>query len=343
MRIGIGLITAQLHPEDPRTMAELYHDAVEFGVAAEAAGFDSVWTSEHHFVDDGYMPGQLPLLAAIGARTERIRLGTGVLLAPMFDPLHLAEDAATVDLISNGRLILGIGNGWREEEFEGFGISMKTRASRLEAITTVLRQAWGDGLTTGDGRYHRYDPPGLNVTPKPVRGAATPIWIGAGAEPAVRRAGRIADGYFGSGASVAALAERAAWIRDEAASVGRDPSSISINVHRVSFAWRDGDAWARVADSARYMNWKYGDMTPARGSLVRRLPSPTDPPSFDDVRSRTIVGTPEQVAEQVRAYADIVGDDGSFIFRSYFPGLDPGVQREAVSILAEEVVPLLHG
>ena len=341
MQFGYGLITAQRHPDDRRSMVEIYREAVEYGVLAEQAGLDSFWTSEHHFVDDGYTPSQLPILAAVAARTERIRLGTGVLLAPLFDPVHLAEDAAVTDLLSGGRLILGLGLGWREEEFEGFGISMKQRPGRMEGTIATLRQAWGDGLTTGDGRYFTY--PGLNVTPKPARGAATPIWIGGGGEPAVRRAGRVADGYFGSGASVAALTERAGWVRDEAARAGRDPDAVEIGLHRVTFAWRDGDAWAKVADAARYMNWKYADMGPARGSLVRRVPGASDVPSPEDVRSRTIVGNPEQVAEQIRAYADVLGPRASFVFRGHLPGLDPGVQREAFDILVNEVIPLVNG
>src|SRR5262249_5327682 len=149
MRLGYGLLTAQRHPSDPRPWSALYAETLEYGALAERAGFDSLWTSEHHFVDDGYLAAQLPVLAAIAARTERIRLGTGVLLAPMFDPLRLAEDAATVDLLSGGRLILGLGIGWRAEEFEGFRVPTSSRATRLEGTIEVLRQAWGDGLVTG--------------------------------------------------------------------------------------------------------------------------------------------------------------------------------------------------
>jgi probable F420-dependent oxidoreductase len=342
MRLGYGLLTAQHHPSDDRPVADLYREAVEYGALAEQSGFDSVWTSEHHFVDDGYMPSQLPVLAAIAARTARIRLGTGVLLAPLFDPLHLAEDAATVDLLSGGRLILGLGNGWRDEELEGFGTSPRSRASRLEATIAVLRQAWGNGLATGDGRVFRLPEPGLNVTPKPVRGAATPIWIGAGAEPAVRRVGRLADGYLGTAATPAQIAERARWIREEAEAAGRDPASIELGVNRVTFAWREGDAWARVADAARYMTWKYADMGVARGSLERRLPGAGDAPTPEAVRDRTIVGTPEQVADEIRAYAPTLGAAGSYVFRSHFPGLDPSLQREAYQVLVEDVLPLLR-
>ena len=169
MHLGYGLFTAQHHPDDTRSDVEIYREIVDLAVEAERIGLESVWTSEHHFVDDGYMPSQLPVLAAIAARTERIALGTGVLLAPMFDPLHLAEDAATVDVLSNGRLILGLGIGWREEEFVGLGGAEGHKGRRLEAIIEVLRQAWGDDLVRGDSHgIYRYPEPGFNVTPKPA-------------------------------------------------------------------------------------------------------------------------------------------------------------------------------
>lgn len=340
MRFGYGLLTAQRPPNESRTYAQLYREAVEYAVEADRAGLDSVWTSEHHFLDDGYMPSQLPVLAAIAARTERIRLGTGVLLAPMFDPVHLAEDAATVDLISGGRLILGVGLGWREEEFEAWGIPMRERASRLEGFIRVLRQAWAEGLATGDDRYFRY--PGINVTPKPTRPGGPPIWIGGGAEPAVRRAGRVADGYFGSGASPAALAERAAWVRDEAATVGRESNDVSIGLHRMTFAWRGADAWERIREAAHYMIWKYEDMGRARGSLVPKAKPPLDEATESAIRRRVIVGAPEEVAEQIREYAPTLGAEGLFVARAHFPGLDPAVQRESFRILVEEVAPLLR-
>jgi alkanesulfonate monooxygenase SsuD/methylene tetrahydromethanopterin reductase-like flavin-dependent oxidoreductase (luciferase family) len=336
---GYGLLTAQHHPLDTRPTAAIYAEAIEYGELAERAGFRTIWTSEHHFVDDGYTPSQLPILAAIAARTQRITIGTGVLLAPMFDPLRLAEDAAVVDLISNGRLTLGLGIGWREEEFEGFAMP-GGKAARLEGTIRVLRQAWSDDLTTGDGSLFRYPEPGLNVTPKPVRMERTPIWIGAGAEPAVRRAGRVADGYFASGASPQAMTQRAAWVREEAENAGRDPGEIELGLHRMTFAWRGTDAWERIRDAASYMVWKYEDMGRARASTERRLP----PAGFDTdvVRHRMLVGSPEEVAEGVHAYADSIGTDGHFVFRTHFPGLDPAVQREAFDTLVEEVVPLLR-
>ena len=342
MHLGYGLITAQHHPDDVRSDVEIYREGLELAVAAERLGFETVWTSEHHFVDDGYMPSQLPFLAAVAARTERIRLGTGVLLAPMFDPLHLAEDAATVDLLSDGRLILGLGIGWRAEEFDGLGGTDGHKGRRLEAIVEVLRQAWSDGLVTGDAAgIYRYADPGLNVTPKPARPGGPPIWIGAGAPVAVERAGRVADGYLSSRIAPAGMRERVEQVRHGADTAGRDADAITIAIHYPVFAWRDGDAWARVRDHAEYMSWKYDDMDEARGSRERRRPPAMSAADEAALRKRTIVGTPEQVAEEIEAYREIVGPDGHFIARSYFPGLDPAIQRESLEILGEDVLPLL--
>jgi probable F420-dependent oxidoreductase len=341
MRLGYGYLTAQHHPDDQRSDAELYREAIDVGVELERAGFDSVWTSEHHFVDDGYMPSQLPVLAAIAARTSRIRLGTGVLLAPLFDPLHLAADAATVDLISDGRLILGLGIGWRDEEFEGYGVPMRERGSRIEGHLAVLRQAWSDGLVTGDDRHYRYH--GLNVTPKPAQRGGPPIWLGAHVEPAVRRVGRLADGYLGGPISPRNLARRMEWIREEAVAAGRDPAAISANLYRMTFAWSDGNAWERIRDAAWYMDWKYDDMGEARGSRERKRPPRITAEQEDALRRHMIVGTPEQVTEQILEYGDVLGAEGTYVARAHFPGLDPAVAAESRRILADAVLPKVTG
>src|SRR6187397_1080481 len=127
LRVGIGLFTGQIPSDSPRTFAEEYRDTLEIVRRAEALGFDSAWVSEHHGTSDGYLPSLLTMLAGFAAATDRIRLGTGVVLTPLHDPLRLAEDAAVVDQLSGGRLTLGLGIAWRPEEFRMFGVPFSER------------------------------------------------------------------------------------------------------------------------------------------------------------------------------------------------------------------------
>src|SRR5579875_891482 len=137
------------------SFSELYRRHVDLCVEAEDLGFDTIWLTEHHFVEDGYSPSMLPLAAAIAARTRRIRIGTFVLLLPLHNPLRVAEDAATVDIISNGRLDLGLGQGYRVPEFTGFGVPRKERGARLEEGTEIIRRAWTEDGFSFDGRFNR--------------------------------------------------------------------------------------------------------------------------------------------------------------------------------------------
>ena len=263
VRFGFGLITCQRYPGDARSDTELYGQAIDLAALAEDLGFDSVWVSEHHFVDDAYLPSLLPLCAAIAARTARVQIGTALLLAPMYDAIRLAEDAAVVDLISGGRLILGLGLGWREEEFEVLGVPIGERAARMEDTVTVLRQAWSGAPVTG-GSTISY--PGPYVTPAPHAPGGPPVWIGAISPPAVTRAGRIADGFMATSPSEEGFARRIGWARDGLALAGRDGAEFALSAHLPAFPW-EGDpeeAWEAVRPFAHYVSWKYDDMEDAR-------------------------------------------------------------------------------
>lgn len=338
MEFGFGLITCERYPGDPRSGVDLYADALDLAAEAERLGFDSVWASEHHFVDDAYLPSLLPMCAAIAARTSRIRVGTGVVLAPFYDPLRLAEDAAVVDLISGGRSTLGLGVGWRAEEFDALGVPIAERGRRLEAAVGILRQAWADGLVTADDRTD-----GVNVMPKPAQAGGPPIWIGALEEPAIRRAGRIADGFMGTEVTPASFGEQVGWAREELERRGGDPSRFGLSLHLPTFAWRDGDAWERVREHAYYVEWKYEDMDGARARTGP--PSPPPPLGAEEeagLRERCLVGSPEEVVDRVAAFAEAAGGDVHFIARLYWPGMDPAVQREAMAVFADEVIPKLR-
>lgn len=333
MRFGYGLITCQRHPEDLRSDADLYAEALDLAAEAEDLGFDSVWTSEHHFADDSYMPSVLPMSAAIAARTSRVQIATGLALAPLYDPIRLAEDAATVDAISGGRFLLGLGLGWLDWEFEAFGRSLTKRGSAMETVIRTARQAWSDGLLVDRG---------VGVTPKPGREGGPPIWIGAHAEPAVRRAARLADGFLAGEPTIEEFAGAVGWIRDELAVGGREASEFDVGGYWPTFTWDEKDAWDLVKPYLRYMEWKYEDAADAKGRLGD-LPQP--PPLGADgeeaLRAGILCGTPDEVADRIGELGDVAGAGFTFVGRFYFPGMDRDVMRRATRLFANEVIPQL--
>jgi alkanesulfonate monooxygenase SsuD/methylene tetrahydromethanopterin reductase-like flavin-dependent oxidoreductase (luciferase family) len=336
VRFGYGLITCQRPPDDPRSDAEIYRDAVERCVAAEGAGFDSAWVSEHHFVDDGYMPSLLVLAAAIAEATERIEVGTAVLLAPLYHPLRLAEDAATVDLISGGRFILGIGAGWRPEEFDVLGVSQDERTKRMRETVKVLRGAWSDGAFDYEGTP-------INVTPKPAH--PIPIWLGGFAPGAVKRAGRIGDGFLGSssgGGGLETFVQQRALALEGLHASGRDAKAFSFALHVPVYASDGGDAWEEVKPYYTYLRWKYGDMAGARGSTEAKSPPPVTGEQEQQLRSTIICGTPDEVVAQIGEFRDRLGNDVHFICRSDFPGMPQDQSVRLIELLGTKVFPALR-
>jgi alkanesulfonate monooxygenase SsuD/methylene tetrahydromethanopterin reductase-like flavin-dependent oxidoreductase (luciferase family) len=324
MRLGFGLLTCQRHPSDPerRSDAVLYQQALELAELADETGLDSCWVSEHHFVDDAYMPSTFAVLAAAAARTKRIQLGSAVLLAPLSHPLRIAEDAATVDLLSEGRLILGLGLGWREEELIGFGIAGRHRGRMLEEIVATLRDAWAADRLAGTAQ--------VAVFPKPFRAGGPPIWIGAMSEAALRRTARIGDGFLAVSGTREELAEQVRILR---ALNPRITTSAIVSV----FVW-DGpeDPWELAGPYVWYRLWKYTDM---RGARARRGAPPL-PPALDEARARALrqrilLGRPEEVLEKLKGYHDLIGDDGHLVASAYYPGLPWSVQRHEVKLLGE--------
>jgi alkanesulfonate monooxygenase SsuD/methylene tetrahydromethanopterin reductase-like flavin-dependent oxidoreductase (luciferase family) len=340
--LGFGLITCQRYPGDHRSDAQLYAQALDLSEQAEQLGLDSVWVSEHHFVDDGYLPSLLPLCAAIAARTRRVQIGTGLILAPLHDPLRLAEDVAVTDLISGGRVILGVGLGWRAEEFEALGVPLAQRVPRMVASMDTMRRAWRGELVSGGAAQ---DGPAVPVRPLPAQTGGPPLWIGAMSEPAVRRSGQIADGFMATEVTPAMLAEQVAQARAEFEAAGRS-GPFPISVHLPVFAW-DGtgsaggtDAWELVRDYHRYIAWKYDDMDGARGRDGEPQPPPPMTSAEEDaLRQSIIIGRPAEVASRIDEYRRAAGGDLVFVARLYYPGLAWDIQCQALATFARDVAP----
>jgi len=187
LRFGIGHDFRNLNPSK-RTFAQVYSQSLERIVRAEELGYDYVFLGEHHLTADGHAPSLFPILGAIAARTSRIRLGTYVFLLPLHHPLAVAEDVTAVDLISGGRMELGVGLGYRAEEFEAFGIDRDARASLMDESCEILLRAWTEEGWSYAGRHFRLHD--ITMVPKPVQKPHPLLWISARNPRAARRAAR---------------------------------------------------------------------------------------------------------------------------------------------------------
>jgi probable F420-dependent oxidoreductase len=206
-----------------------------FAEQAEEAGYASLWTFQRLLVPEG--SGMEPVyrsvldpMVALGfaaARTSRIRLGVAVVNLPFVSPAYLAKQATTVDVLSGGRLDLGLGIGWMPEEFAAAGASTARRGARTEEYLAVLRTLWADEVSSFDGEF--YTIPAGRQDPRPVQKPGPPVLLGGMSRPAMERAGRIADGWITSSrADLSKIAEAVGVIREAASAAGRDPGTVRI-------------------------------------------------------------------------------------------------------------------
>jgi probable F420-dependent oxidoreductase len=229
---------------------------------AERVGMESLWTVEHVAIPVGYgstypydpsgkipAPDQLPIpdpllaLAYVAAVTKTIKLATGILILPQRHPLYVAKEAATLDVLSGGRLILGIGIGWLEEEFQALGIPFAERAGRTAEAVRAMRTLWKDEALPFHGKYYRWEK--VESHPKPAQKPGVPIVVGGHTEMAARRAARYADGFFPGVADEEKLVWLLGIMREECKKVDRDPAKIEVTSGR---AVPDLDGVQRLRD-----------------------------------------------------------------------------------------------
>jgi probable F420-dependent oxidoreductase len=224
---------------------------VHLAQTAERCGVESLWTVEHVVIPVGYKstypydpsgripaPEQLPLpdplawLAYAAAVTKTIKLATGILILPQRHPLYVAKEVATIDVLSQGRVILGIGVGWLEEEFQALGIPFQERAARTAEAVRAMRSLWKDEAAPFHGKFYRWD--AVESHPKPIQKPGVPIVVGGHTEMAARRAARYGDGFFPGVAEDEKLKWLLGIMRDECKKIGRDPKTIEVTSGRAA-------------------------------------------------------------------------------------------------------------
>lgn len=342
MKFGLGQFTLQIPPWDTRDHTELYEDMLRLAVRAEELGFDSIWFAEHHGASDGYIPSVLPMIAAIAARTERLQLGTAVMLAPFHDPIRVAEDAAVIDLISKGRLNLGLGLGWAQHEYAMFGVDSKGRGKRLTEFVEFLRLAWTKDRFDYDGAHiNKRD---ITVMPKPR--APIPIWLGGNDDRALRRAALLGDGHFPpstAGPSDGVVrAKRILELREELGV--RGPYRYGM-FFPVGIGEDEDDAWRSIRDGVLHVRGTYGLWFTGERDVTNALDAAA---AFEEsARNGAVIGTPEQVAETLRpAIAEIetLGFEDAFMSAILAPvGMPFDVAAGRLATYADRVIAPLRG
>jgi probable F420-dependent oxidoreductase len=308
-----------------RFYAECFEEIEE----SERLGFTGLWLSEHHFVDDGYLPSPLVVAAAIAARTRRLTIGTNVLLLPMHHPLRVAEDAAVEQLISGGRFVLGVGQGYVQHEFEALGFDRKYRPSLLEEGVEVIKHAWEEGSTGYEGKRWRFDD--LPFEPRPEK--RPPIYVGAFADPAIDRAVRLADGFLAS-AGGGSLADTYRRVRETLARHGRDDEDFPIVASGVVYVHEDPErALADVAPAISYQRSRYAEWGTDRD---RPRPEPVRPEDLP--WERYLVGSPDEVAEGlIRLHQEAPYDH--YCYWGRLPGITHEQALANARLFASEVMP----
>jgi len=227
---------------------QLYRENLEQIRWAETLGYGSVWLSEHHFAEDGYLPSLTVMAGAILGRTREMLVGTAALLLPLHNPVRVAEDAAVLSLLSGGRFVLGVAMGYVEEEFHGFGIPRRNRPSLLEVGVQVIRRAWKGQALGFTGRRYRF--PGVVVTPAPER---EPLLATAALqEPGIRRAARLEAARLSEGFVAANSAALPIYLQ-ALQEAGGDPQRTNLFVGLWCVVDEDPErAWQEVGPHALY-------------------------------------------------------------------------------------------
>jgi alkanesulfonate monooxygenase SsuD/methylene tetrahydromethanopterin reductase-like flavin-dependent oxidoreductase (luciferase family) len=326
VHVGLGLVTAQVPPGAAHSQADEYDDALRLVQLAEDLGFDSVWFSEHHLAEDGYLPSPVVLMSAAAALTRRITLGTAVLLAPLQDPLRFAEDWAVLDQLSHGRIIVGLGAGWRRVEFEHFGVSLRERGRRTAALVAACREAWSESSP---------------VTPKPH--GDLPIFMGGSALKAIERSAEMGDGFLATpNNDLAKFVVQVAQFDEAASRMGRGGTCLPIGFHVNGWVSDDGE----IPDAVLEAMWQQVGRYQLWHAIEDGATTDANMPPVDEqrLRARTVYGTPADVVGHLAPWIEPFGArDVHVIVRLHYPGQRLADVSSAIKQFSVEVLPRLKG
>jgi len=325
--VRYGIFVAAQHPtrDDPAVRLAEHLEQVRF---VRDAGFHSV-VAGHHYLSAPYQMLQpVPLLARLAAESGDLRLVAGILLLPLLNPLDVAEQAATLDVLTGGRFVLGVGLGYRDEENAAFDLPPERVRVFREKLDVVRRLLEGEEVTASG---HGYRLEGARLTLRPIQRPRPPIWMAANSDAAVRRAARLADTwYVNPHTTLAEVDRQLALFRAER---GSEPAELPL-MREACVAPTDEEALALAQPYlapkyAAYVDWGQSDVLP---------PSDTLRQEWDDLRAgRFVLGSPETAAAQIRALRDLGVTE--LVLRVQWPGMPHRDAMRTLELLASDVLP----
>lgn len=318
-----------------------YAASFEEVALAEKLGFDLVAVAEHHFQEFGITPSPITVCAALAAVTKKIRVASGVVLLPLHNPIRVAEDATMVDIISNGRFILGMGIGWNRNEADGFQVKWNQRKARFEEGLAVVQQLLTSKNVTFNGKHFSLS--GVTLMPRPVQNPL-PIWLAAIAEPAVRRAGRLGHIWMQPPIlPLKILKQRIEAYKEELkASTGKDYSQVERPLRREAFIDVDSSAAFEYGRESTEEHYRYYlreglELLDEEGRILKI----SDIDSLWNIlKNRYIIGSPDEFIGQVERFGK---ETGATTVVLKLHSMDPDEYHpkvmKAIELIGKKVLP----
>jgi len=332
IKLGLGL-SVQHAPGD--SQVERLREHVEQVRLARAVGFDLIFASQHYLSHPFTYFQPFPVLGRIAAEAEGMTIGTGILLLPLHQPVDVAEQIATLDVISGGRFIFGVGLGYRDNETQAMGLDPKQRVSRYVEALEVVERLWSGEPVTYKGRHFQLND--VRISMPTLQRPRPPIWMAANNDGGVRRAARLADAWFVNPHSTMATIDRQlALFREERALVKRPVGEVPL----IRECYLAPDAATAFAEAQPYLEPKYEAYR--SWDQDKALPEgETFDLGFEALaRDRFLLGDPARVADELLRYQEKLGVT-AIVVRAQWPGLPQERVLRTIRLLGERVRPRL--
>jgi alkanesulfonate monooxygenase SsuD/methylene tetrahydromethanopterin reductase-like flavin-dependent oxidoreductase (luciferase family) len=319
-------------PASGMSHQSLYAAIMEQVAWLDALGLDLVWFTEHHFIEDGYLPSWIPVASAMAARTRHVRFSCDVCLLPFNHPIRLAEDLAVLDNISGGRVEIGVGMGYAPHEFRGFGLPVSRRVSLTDEGIAVLRLAFtGEKFSFAGKRYNFQD---VTITPGYVQPGGPPLWVAAMSEPGALRAARFGANLLPQGPRAPSLDAWAATLRAD----GRDPASYRIGIIRSCLVTDDRERdWGavRIAERRRMEVYnRFREEAGGHGGVAGITDEQRIPQTW-------VVGNVDHCVAELAAFIEEYGLT-DIVTWAVPPGMRPEEMSASLERFARDVAPRLR-